>query len=153
MCIINGFCLVVPSPTSAVRRLRRHFDLYGLWDKPNSFVYPAFVRGKLDWSLSLSTTQLCVLITSATKRIGADPSRFANHSLHAGGATDLFRCGVYYPTLKKFGRWKTDTALIYYRDDEGVSDAVFNGFLKLSGRPAQYLFQLRRYRRVGCIMF
>ena len=119
-------------PLSAVRRLRAHFDRYKLWNRPASLVYPAFVRGRLDWSRSLSTPQLRSMIKVAIKAIGLDPTKFANHSLRAGGATDLFRCGVYYPTIKKFGRWSTDCALIYYRDDEGVSNAVFDGFAKLS---------------------
>jgi hypothetical protein len=72
------------------------------------------------------------MIKIAIKAIGLDPTKFANHSLRAGGATDLFRCGVYYPTIKKFGRWLTDCAHIYYRDDEGVSNTVFAGFAKLA---------------------
>jgi len=121
-------------PLSAVRRLRSHFDRYHLWEKPSSIVYPAFVRDRLDWTRSLSTPQLRSMIKVAIKAIGLDPSNYANHSLRAGGATDLFRCGVYYPTIKKFGRWQTDCALIYYRDDEGVSNAVFQGFAKLARR-------------------
>ena len=119
-------------PFSAVRMLRRHFDRHSLWSNPKSFVYPCFSRGKYDWNHSLATWQLRSLIKAAVQGIGLDPSRYACHSLRAGGATDLFRCGVYYPTIKKFGRWKSDTALIYYRDDEGVSEAVSQGFSKLS---------------------
>lgn len=119
-------------PATAVFHLRNYFDYHSLWSKPKSVVYPSFSREKIDWSCSLSTSQLRSLIKSAVKRIGRDPGVFACHSLRAGGATDLFRCGVYYPTIKKFGRWKTDTALIYYRDDEGVSDVVFQGFSKLA---------------------
>jgi hypothetical protein len=121
-------------PLSAVRALKRHFDLYNLWLRPNSFVYPAYSRGSLEWNKSLSTSQLRRLIKNATGKVGLNSKEFSNHSLRAGGATDLFRCGVYYPTIKKFGRWKSDCALIYYRDDEGVSDAVCKGFGKLAKR-------------------
>jgi hypothetical protein len=62
------------------------------------------------------------------KSIGIDGNRFGAHSLRAGGATDLFRAGVYYPTIKKFGRWKSDSALLYFRDQEETVETVMEAF-------------------------
>ena len=56
------------------------------------------------------------MIKFSVERIGLSGGNFAGHSLRAGGATDLFAAGVPYPVIKKFGRWKSDAALLYYRD-------------------------------------
>jgi len=66
-------------------------------------------------------------IKTAVNSIGLDASRFANHSLRAGGATDLFVAGVPYYVVKRMGRWKSDAAMIYYRDEDDVADKVKAG--------------------------
>ena len=68
------------------------------------------------------------MIREALTRAGLDGKQYGAHSLRAGGATDLFRAGVYYPTIKKFGRWNSDTALIYYRDQEQTTETVMKAF-------------------------
>lgn len=60
--------------------------------------------------------------------IGLDINRYSGHSFRAGGATDLFVARVPYPTIKKAGRWKSDAALRYYRDEVDVADAVAQAF-------------------------
>jgi integrase len=72
------------------------------------------------------------MIRKALIIIGLEGKKYGAHSLRAGGATDLFRAGVYYPLIKKFGRWKSDTALIYYRDQEAVTETVMTAFRSLS---------------------
>lgn len=66
--------------------------------------------------------------------IGLDREFYSGHSLRAGGATDLFVAKVPYPIIKKAGRWKSDAASIYHRDEDDVAQVVTKGFemLKLS---------------------
>jgi len=79
----------------------------------------------------MSTSQLRSRIKGAINAIGRDPTRFGGHSLRAGGATDLIRARVPYPSIKKFGRWKSDTALIYYRDEDKISNEATKGFRRI----------------------
>ena len=60
-----------------------------------------------------------------------DSTRYSGHSLRAGGATDLFVARVPYYIIKKMGRWKSDAAMLYYRDDEDIRDAVTEAFTNL----------------------
>jgi hypothetical protein len=120
---------------SGVRHLRRHFHRHNLWRSPQSLVYPSCnIEGHLDWGKLLQTSQFRSLIRQAVAATGRDSSLYSGHSLRAGGATDLFRAGALYPNIKKFGRWKSDTALIYYRDKDAVISAVFEGFRSLFTR-------------------
>jgi hypothetical protein len=115
--------------TSGARWLRNHFDRYSLWGNPDSLVYPSYTAaGELNFNKSMSISQLRSRIKSAIMAIGRNPTRFGGHSLRAGGATDLFRAKVAYPSIKKFGRWKSDAALIYYRDEDKISKEATKGF-------------------------
>ena len=58
---------------------------------------------------------------------------YSGHSLRAGGATDLFVKRVPYYLIKKMGRWKSDAALLYYRSDKDVYEAVRKAFGELVG--------------------
>jgi site-specific recombinase XerD len=122
--------LINHGPNSAVVMLRNHFDTYSLWTKPRKhIIFPSYSKSKsLDWSQSLSVNQLRTMIRKALIIIGLEGKKYGAHSLRAGGATDLFRAGVYYPIIKKFGRWKSDTALIYYRDQEHTTETVMKAF-------------------------
>ena len=71
-------------------------------------------------------------IKKVVQLIGLDPSSYSNHSLRAGGATDLFVARVPYSIIKKMGRWKSDAALLYYRDEEDVRLAVAEAFSRMS---------------------
>jgi hypothetical protein len=56
--------------------------------------------------------------------IGLDKALYSGHSLRAGGATDLFVAKVPYPIIKKAGKWRSDAALIYHRDEDDVAKVV-----------------------------
>lgn len=64
----------------------------------------------------LTTSDFNINIRKLISKILATPSRYSGHSLRAGGATDLFNLNIPYPDIKKAGRWKSDAALLYYRD-------------------------------------
>jgi len=64
---------------------------------------------------------------------GLDSRFYSGHSPRAGGATDVFVGRVPYYIIKKAGRWVSDAAMIYYRDDEDVVNAVANCFDLVGG--------------------
>ena len=122
--------LIDHSPNSGVSMLRKYFDTHSVWTKHHRhIIFPSYSQSKgLNWDKSLSVNQLRSMIRKALTRIGINGKPYGAHSLRAGGATDLFRAGVYYPTIKKFGRWKSDTALIYYRDQQQTTETVMQAF-------------------------
>jgi hypothetical protein len=50
-----------------------------------------------------------------TISIAVDATLYSGHSCRAGGATDLFVAGLPYYIVKKYGRWRSDAALLYFR--------------------------------------
>ena len=148
---LSGFTIVIPrskinraggaervslkdyGPTSAVATMRRFFDKHKIWTKgPDEQIFPRTRYGKLDWSRPIDTDYIRKVVRRAVKAIGLQDSLFGAHSLRAGGATDLFRAGLYYPHIKKFGRWRSDAALLYFRDTDAVTKAVAGAFEALS---------------------
>jgi hypothetical protein len=115
-----------PGPC-AVRKMRKYFALAKFKCK-SDFLFPS----PLSSSSIISESCIRNRIKSLCSKIGLDPSRFSGHSLRAGGATDLFNEGVDYNFIKLLGRWKSDTALIYYRDRTGLSRAIKSAFCKLA---------------------
>ena len=79
---------------------------------------------------------------------GFDPKFVSSHSLRAGGAMAMKLNGIDRDTIKKFGRWSSDTFLMYIHEQisafsSGVSTAMSNHihFQNISGptlvEPAQ----------------
>lgn len=119
-------------PFSAVRLLKRWFDVAGLWDKPDSMIFPAVSRrGKFNFNRPPSYGWWRLKIKVCCDNIGLDSSKYSGHSLRAGGATDLFVARVPYYIIKKMGRWKSEAAMLYYRCDEDVEDAIKEAFTRL----------------------
>ena len=118
---------------NVVSLMRKWFDMMELWDKPQSLVFPATTRGgSLDFSKTPSGSWFRGRVKKACLSIGLDPVYYSGHSFRAGGATDLFVAIVPYYIIKKKGRWVSDAAMIYYRDDDDVDDAVERAFIVLS---------------------
>ncbi len=114
---------------SAVRLLKRWFDMNNLWDKYNHHIFPGKdSRGRLDFGTTMSASVFRRMIKREVQILGLNPTHYSGHSLRAGGATDLFLARVPYYLIKKMGRWKSDSAMIYHRDDEDVEEAVYNAF-------------------------
>ena len=65
--------------------------------------------------------------------LGLNIADYSGHSLRAGDASDLFYKRVPCYLIKKMGRWKSDAALLYYRSDEDVYEAVRKAFKELAG--------------------
>ena len=115
---------------SGIALLRHHFSTNCLWNKPNCLVFPYFTSRSINWSLPLTVDQLRRRIKRTMCHLNIDPRGFGTHSLRAGGATDLFRAAVPYPIIKKYGRWKSDTALLYLRSENFISAAAGRAFSK-----------------------
>lgn len=134
-------------PSSAVALLRWWFDLNGLWSKPNSIVLPR-VRGvprartaaegdsilhpssslALDWTKPVSSNFLRRALKACVSELGLDSAQYSGHSLRGGGATDLFNARTPYLVIKRHGRWRSDIALIYWRDKADVAHACSQAF-------------------------
>ena len=52
--------------------------------------------------------------------VGENPTLYSVHSLRAGGATELFLSGASMAVVQVYGRWKSESALIYIRDTSGI---------------------------------
>ena len=114
-----------------MRRLWRARDL----DRhPLAFLFPAIRRGFLVLAQPASASSLRLLVKAVVVTAGLDPSMFSGHSLRAGGATDLFASRVPYYTIKKMGRWRSETALIYFRSVDDVARTVARAFDKIGAR-------------------
>jgi integrase len=118
---------------SGCAMLRRWFRDMNLKDSSTEFVFPqwdarrkAFVRDKC-----LSSDQLRKMMKDAVESVGLRREDFSGHSCRAGGATDAFNAGAPYAAVKKFGRWRSDTVLEYYRDEDEVATCVSSAFGRL----------------------
>ena len=65
--------------------------------------------------------------------IGVYPTQVSTHSLRLGGATAMFLNGVDEITIKKMGRWSSDTFLIYIQEQlslfsKGISEKMSKPF-------------------------
>lgn len=106
----------------------RLFETFNFWTNPNAILFPSRVQPNSVLSHSSFRRHLKTLCSLA----GLDSSLYSGHSLRAGGATDLFNAGVPYQFIKLFGRWQSDTALIYYRDRVEMVNATAAGFSKIA---------------------
>jgi hypothetical protein len=107
---------------SAVKLLKLYFDRFKLWCSYGTVLFPKVTKNKIrNWSTFGKVEWFRKFIKKMAFMIGLNPKLYSGHSLRAGGATDLFVAKVPYPIIKKAGRWKSDAALLYYRDEEDVA--------------------------------
>jgi hypothetical protein len=121
---------------SAVKLMEIFYNKHKLWNKHSTVNFqrnPRSRSGLGDSSTRLVSKEwLRKYIKRSVTIIGLNPKLYSGHSLRAGGATDLFIAKVPYPIIKKFGRWKSDCALIYYRDGEDLGLVIANAFQMVS---------------------
>jgi len=126
--------LVDSGPHSAVRLLFQWFNKHDLWTKFDFYVFPNLSKNSavvLNWGSFGKVDSLRRRIKELVSRTGRLGRRFGTHSLRAGGATDLFNAGVPFPIIQKFGRWKSNACLRYYRDVDRVAFGAAKAFKKL----------------------
>jgi Phage integrase family len=126
------------SPRSAVKLLARWYGLHSLWNQPTSVIFPRTTPTlSLDWSTTLSKDALRKAIKRAVDLAGLPAAHYSGHSLRGGGATDLFNMNVPYATIKKYGRWESDAALIYWRDEGEIARSAAHAFGQATRSAAQ----------------
>ncbi len=119
---------------SAYKFLLRWCTSQNLFGKPQQYIFPRYLHGHrktgpcFDFRQTASKSWFRRMLNKVVVGLGFNPSMYSGHSLRAGGATDLFIIGVPYPKIKLYGRWKSDAALVYYREDIEVSRSVANAF-------------------------
>ena len=103
-----------------------------LWGVEDSIVFPALRKSKEGFRGTVSASWFRFHLKLLAQDNGCDPSYYSGHSLRAEGATDLFVARVPYFLIKKMGRWKSDSAMLYYRSEENVVAAVAKAFSRMS---------------------
>ena len=116
------------SEISAYKLLVRLFEKRGLHKKPTDHVFCMIRKGQLYPDKRSSKEAFTELIKSGVESVGLDRTLFSGHSCRAGGATDLFAAGVPYYVVKRYGRWKSDAALIYYRCETSIARCAAKAF-------------------------
>jgi hypothetical protein len=115
---------------NAVAFLDSCFERRGIQSEPEALLFPSMSAvGVVRPDCQASTDWLRKSINRFACRAGLGVG-YTGHSLRAGGATDLFVARVPYHIVKKAGRWKSDAALVYYRDDDDVVAAISKAFRK-----------------------
>lgn len=124
-----------PSSVSGYKLLKEWFDHNQLWDKPHLCLFPRRILPKrrggtvtFDFQQSATIRWWAKAIVKQLTRLGFESEYYSGHSFRAGGATDLFVARVAYHTIKKQGRWKSDAALKYFRDELDIADTVAQAF-------------------------
>ena len=130
---------------SGTRLLKRHLIAFRLGSgrRPFVTVFPAGLKfSVIDWSKARSIAQLSRLLASAmtaraichTHWFGSQAvRRLFFESRRPTVSNLLFRAKVFYPiiNLKRFGCWKSDAAIISYRDEDAVAQAATEGSASL----------------------
>ena len=109
------------SPICAFKLLWRLFSVRGLFQRPDDIVFCMVRNHRLYPAIKASEEAFRLLIKRTVASIGLNPDLYSGHSCRAGGATDLFAAGLPYYVVKKYGRWTTDVALIYYRCEFSIA--------------------------------
>jgi hypothetical protein len=136
---------------SAYKYLLAWFNSQHLHGRGDAFVFPEVLRSgrggerAFNFHRPASKKWSLGVVRHMAQCLGADPRCFSMHSFRAGGATDLFILGVTYAKIKTYGRWKSDAALVYYREEVEVSAAVAAAF----GEQQRGHQGKRNQRRVG----
>jgi hypothetical protein len=121
-------------PSSAYKLVERWFDQWDLWAHPTWQVMPRvdnrsrLLGPQLNFGSPATAKWWRRAIGEQLVRIGVEPRFYSGHSFRAGGATDLFVAQVPYPVIKKMGRWRSDAALKYHRDEFDVAAVVASAF-------------------------
>ncbi len=76
---------------SAVKLLKLYFDRFGLWYSYGTVLFPKVLKNKIrSWEMFGNVDWFRKFIKKIVSLIGFNPMFYSDHSLRAGGATDLF---------------------------------------------------------------
>ena len=115
--------------------IHQWFNINKLWYKNELYIFPkiiiptkTFPNLTMDFNQNASRPWFHKQIMNMLSSLNMDSSLYSLHSFRAGGATDLFMVGIPYPKIQKYGRWKSDAALVYYRDEMEIATSVAIAF-------------------------
>ena len=115
---------------SAYKFLRAWFRQQNLYGRGSDYVFPESVRAMkgqraaFNFRRPASKKWFLGVVRKVAHTVGIDPKWVSAHSFRAGGATDLFLLGVPYPVIKRYGRWRSEAVMVYFREDSVVSATV-----------------------------
>jgi len=131
---VNVPAIAPPGEWDAVRLVELHLRIDNLGDKLSSPFFPSYVT--------------CGWLRRNLKRLaalhGINPNLIGNHSLRAGGATELFRSDLPTWAIQKYGRWTSDAVLLYQRDEFDIFRRVQCGFKQANKYRAEASGSKRR---------
>ena len=82
-----------------------------------STYYPrAHPKGRILGAPDISAAIKTAVVTMGLHAHGLTPNQVSSHSLRAGGAMAMHLNGVPHDTIKKMGRWSSDTFLLYIHE-------------------------------------
>lgn len=131
-----------PGPC-AYKLLKLWFDAHDLYRRPDSHILPRVIylqkreigsAYRLDFTQTVTAYWWKLVIRRSMISIGRDPNIHTGHSFRPGGATDLFAMGVSYAMVKQIGRWKSEAAMDYLRDELEVAQTVAAAFGEIARR-------------------
>jgi len=105
-------------------------------------VFPSFsaVERKAKWSLCMTNQQMIASLRQRLRELpGVDQTRaerYSGHSMRRGGATIMAKAGQSLDTIKKVGRWRSDTASRYMEMSDRELAALVSSSV-LAGAKAQ----------------
>ena len=109
----------VPGLNPATSMAHLIAELHGL---PGSTPIGTYRNGSALEQVSASTIRSVIQIGAVGDNLasrGYSLDRIGSHSLRSGGATHLKLCGYGHATIKKLGRWSSDTYLTYIQSQIG----------------------------------
>lgn len=118
---------------SAFKFLHEWFNRFNLWVTGEAYIFPCAYyaldnEATFNFSMNVTKTWWRKQLIWALNLVGMETTYYSGHSFRAGGATDLFVARVPYNIIKAMGRWKSDAALKYYRDEVDIATAVAAAF-------------------------
>jgi len=120
------------SSVCPVLYLKQWFNECNLWNVKDASLFPSMSHGKLNFNKTISGSWVRRKLKREISKLGLDASLFSGHSFRAGGATDMFVLKIPYYIIKKRGKWVSDAAMLYYRDEDSADQAIFEALRVLS---------------------
>lgn len=81
-------------------------------------LHPHSILFKTEAGQPLTYQLLSNFIKKSMHNLGYDQTKFTPHSIRAGAATDAALAGMPASTIKKLGRWRSDTYIQYLRPQQ-----------------------------------
>lgn len=102
-----------------------------LWHRPRQHLFPHIDKRRkvVNYHKSITYRKWLWTIKFYYAKLGL--TGYTGHSYRAGGATDLLANGVSIQDVQKFGRWKSNAVLVYYKAEPlQIASKIGKGFAR-----------------------